>query len=110
MKKIFKAAEVPIKWDPQYVGLEVDERTNSMVSRENLDSVLVRSDEKVAPTARRRIRMRLRPRALRGRLQSPARTAADREDMWCTKAKHALVSKKPRTHRRSCPSGWLARG
>ena len=42
VKRIFKAAEVPIDWDHQYVGVEVDERTNSMVSRENLDSVLVR--------------------------------------------------------------------
>lgn len=41
VKRIFKAAEVPIDWDHQYVGVEVDERTNSMVSRENLDSVLV---------------------------------------------------------------------
>ena len=42
VKRIFKAAEVPIDWDHQYVGTEVDERTNSMISRENLDSVLVR--------------------------------------------------------------------
>lgn len=40
VKKIFKAAGVPITWDVQYVGPDVDERTNSMVSRENLDSVL----------------------------------------------------------------------
>jgi isocitrate dehydrogenase (NAD+) len=41
VKRIFACAEVPIKWDHQYVGLNVDERTRSMVSRENLDSVLV---------------------------------------------------------------------
>ena len=43
VKKVFKAAGVPITWDVQYVGTDVDERTNSMVSRENLDSVLVRN-------------------------------------------------------------------
>ena len=40
---MFAAAEAPIEWDHQYVGIEPDERTNSMVSRENLDSVLVRT-------------------------------------------------------------------
>ena len=43
MKRIFAAAEVPVTWEPQYVGIEADERTNSMVTRENLDSVLVRN-------------------------------------------------------------------
>lgn len=42
VKRIFAEAKVPIKWDHQYVGPNVDERTMSMVSRENLDSVLVR--------------------------------------------------------------------
>jgi isocitrate dehydrogenase (NAD+) len=40
---IFKAANCPIEWDVQHIGKEVDPRTNSMVTRENLDSVLVRS-------------------------------------------------------------------
>lgn len=38
--EIFEAAKVPIKWDVQIVGKEVDPRTNSFISRENLDSVL----------------------------------------------------------------------
>ena len=42
MIKIFEAAEAPITWDVQHIGKEVDPRTNSFVSRENLDSVLVR--------------------------------------------------------------------
>lgn len=42
VKQIFKAAEVPISWDTQFVATVVDERTNSFVTRENLDSVLVR--------------------------------------------------------------------
>lgn len=42
VQKIFKAAEAPIEWDVQYIPKEVDPRTNSFVSRENLDSVLVR--------------------------------------------------------------------
>lgn len=46
LKRVFKAAEVPIQWDTQYVGPAIDERTNSMVSRENLDSVLVRAGER----------------------------------------------------------------
>lgn len=41
-KKIFAAAEAPIAWEEQFVGETVDTRTNSFVSRENLDSVLVR--------------------------------------------------------------------
>lgn len=40
VKKIFKAAEAPIEWDEQHVGKEVDPRTNSFITRENLDSVL----------------------------------------------------------------------
>lgn len=43
MQKIFSAAEVPISWDVQEIGKEVDPRTNSFVTRENLDSVLVRT-------------------------------------------------------------------
>ena len=35
-------AEAPIEWDVQLIGKEVDPRTNSYVTRENLDSVLVR--------------------------------------------------------------------
>lgn len=41
VKKIFKAAGAPIIWDEQHIGTKVDERTNSFVTRENLDSVLV---------------------------------------------------------------------
>lgn len=41
VKKIFEAADVPISWDEQHISKEVDPRTNSMVTRENLDSVLV---------------------------------------------------------------------
>ena len=42
VKQIYKAANVPIQWDVQFVATTVDERTNSFVTRENLDSVLVR--------------------------------------------------------------------
>lgn len=42
VKTIYKAADVPITWDVQFVATTVDERTNSFVTRENLDSVLVR--------------------------------------------------------------------
>jgi len=42
VQKIFEAAHVPIEWDVQHIGKEVDPRTNSFVTRENLDSVLVR--------------------------------------------------------------------
>lgn len=38
---VFHAAGAPIEWDEQYVAKEVDPRTNSFVTRENLDSVLV---------------------------------------------------------------------
>lgn len=40
VKSIFSNAGVPIKWDEQIVGTTADPRTNSMVTRENLDSVL----------------------------------------------------------------------
>ena len=40
--QVFHAAGAPIEWDEQYVAKEVDPRTNSFVTRENLDSVLVR--------------------------------------------------------------------
>ena len=42
VKTIFEAAKAPIDWDEQYIGKVADPRTNSMVTRENLDSVLVR--------------------------------------------------------------------
>lgn len=42
VKEIFEAAKAPIDWDEQYIGKVADPRTNSMVTRENLDSVLVR--------------------------------------------------------------------
>eukprot|EP00798_Chlamydomonas_sp_ICE-L_P010281 gene10281-8203_t len=38
--QIIEAAGVTINWDTQNIGSTVDKRTNSMVSRENLDSVL----------------------------------------------------------------------
>ena len=41
VKHIFEAAHAPIDWDEQYIGKVADPRTNSMVTRENLDSVLV---------------------------------------------------------------------
>lgn len=41
VKAVFSAAHVPVVWDEQQIGTTVDERTNSMVTRENLDSVLV---------------------------------------------------------------------
>lgn len=40
VQKIFEAAEAPINWDVQHIGKQVDPRTNSFVTRENLDSVL----------------------------------------------------------------------
>ncbi|CAK0787861.1 Isocitrate dehydrogenase [NAD] catalytic subunit 6, mitochondrial [Coccomyxa viridis] len=40
VKTIFEAAKAPIDWDEQYIGKVADPRTNSMVTRENLDSVL----------------------------------------------------------------------
>lgn len=42
VQKIFTEAKVPVAWDEQHVGKEVDPRTNSYITRENLDSVLVR--------------------------------------------------------------------
>jgi hypothetical protein len=41
VRAIFEAAAVPVTWDEQHIGTTVDPRTNSMVTRENLDSVLV---------------------------------------------------------------------
>ena len=40
--EIFKAAGAPIEWDIQHIATQVDERTNSFVTKENLDSALVR--------------------------------------------------------------------
>lgn len=39
VQKVFIAAKVPVTWDVQYISKTVDPRTNSMVTRENLDSV-----------------------------------------------------------------------
>ncbi len=42
VQEIFQAASVPIEWDVQMVQFkEVDPRTNSFITRENLDAVLV---------------------------------------------------------------------
>lgn len=41
VKSIIAAAKVPVEWDEQHISKTVDPRTNSMVTRENLDSVLV---------------------------------------------------------------------
>lgn len=41
VKSVFSAAGVPLQWEDQYIGKTPDPRTNSMVTRENLDSVLV---------------------------------------------------------------------
>lgn len=40
VKEVFIAANIPIEWDVQHIATEVDPRTNSFVTRENLDSVL----------------------------------------------------------------------
>ena len=40
VRSVFEAAGVPVAWDEQHIGKTVDPRTNSMVTRENLDSVL----------------------------------------------------------------------
>ncbi|GIL81199.1 hypothetical protein Vretimale_1219 [Volvox reticuliferus] len=40
VKEIFSAARIPVVWDEQHIGKAPDPRTNSMVTRENLDSVL----------------------------------------------------------------------
>jgi isocitrate/isopropylmalate dehydrogenase len=42
VRNIFTAQGVPIEWEEQYISKTADPRTNSMVTRENLDSVLVR--------------------------------------------------------------------
>lgn len=39
VKQVFNAAEVPIVWEEQYVGTEVDPRTQSFLTLENLQSV-----------------------------------------------------------------------
>jgi isocitrate dehydrogenase (NAD+) len=49
VKKIYEAAGAPIDWDEQYIGKVADPRTNSMVTRENLDSVLVRRPSSATP-------------------------------------------------------------
>ena len=41
VKKVFSAVGANVQWDEQRVGTTADPRTNSFVSRENLDSVLV---------------------------------------------------------------------
>lgn len=41
VQRIFSVAGAPISWEEQTIGSQVDPRTNSMVTRENLDSVLV---------------------------------------------------------------------
>lgn len=41
VKEIFNAAKVYVEWDEQHIAKTPDPRTNSMVTRENLDSVLV---------------------------------------------------------------------
>ena len=55
VKKIFTAAEVPIEWEEQYIGKTADPRTNSMVTRENLDSVLVRGPSSITATRRTKL-------------------------------------------------------
>ena len=49
VKTVFSAAKAPIVWEEQVVGTTVDTRTNSMVSRENLDSVLVSPASSAVP-------------------------------------------------------------
>jgi len=39
--QIFTAGGVPVQWDEQAISDTVDPRTNSFITRENLDSVLV---------------------------------------------------------------------
>ena len=48
VKKVYTAAGIDIDWDEQLVGTTADPRTNSMVTRENLDSVLVSALQKSA--------------------------------------------------------------
>lgn len=45
VKKVFSAVGASVQWDEQVVGTTADPRTNSFVSRENLDSVLVSGQE-----------------------------------------------------------------
>jgi isocitrate dehydrogenase (NAD+) len=45
VQKVFIAAKVPVTWDVQHISKTVDPRTNSMVTRENLDSVKVSDQE-----------------------------------------------------------------
>ena len=40
-KEIFKVAGASVVWDEQAIGTQPDPRTNSMITRENLDSMLV---------------------------------------------------------------------
>ena len=40
--QVFTAAGVTVDWDEQNISDTVDPRTNSFITRENLDSVLVR--------------------------------------------------------------------
>jgi hypothetical protein len=40
--QVFSAAGVTVDWDVQHISDTVDPRTNSFITRENLDSVLVR--------------------------------------------------------------------
>lgn len=65
--QIFEAAKAPIEWDVQIVGKEVDPRTNSFVTRENLDSVLVRPASTWSPG---------------GLASLPRATAASRDCRW----------------------------
>lgn len=51
VKEVFTAAGAPIRWEEQYIGKTADPRTNSMVTRENLDSVLVGLDKTVTHAA-----------------------------------------------------------
>lgn len=42
-KEIFRVAGASVVWDEQAIGTQPDPRTNSMITRENLDSMLVRA-------------------------------------------------------------------
>ncbi|KAK4761944.1 hypothetical protein SAY87_029828 [Trapa incisa] len=39
VKQVFKAAEIPIKWEEHYIGTEIDPRTQSCLTWESLESV-----------------------------------------------------------------------
>ena len=39
VEQVFAAAGAPIKWEKQFLGKEVDPRTNSFVTQENIDSI-----------------------------------------------------------------------